>query len=152
MSQNSRLRSPELSHPACINSVRLAHGHRHAKRLEAVERLCLRVALVGGRSGVRRRRVVAVDGRIERPRNIGVLRRRRGVVERGQLVLARVLLLLFARVEVALGTVIPVMSALVSARKSFVSPRLIPNMASSAGVLVVQCCCVVTIGDLCRVG
>ena len=148
MSQPSPTHTEVLSHTAGINSVRLAHGHRHAKRLEAVERLCLRVALVGRR----RVPVVAVDGRIERSGNIPALGGRRGVVDRGQLVLTGVLLLLFTRVEVALGTVVAVMGALVSARKCLVSPHFIPDGIWSAWVLAVQGCCVVTIGGLCRVG
>lgn len=104
-----------LHHAACVNRSRLADCHWHAESLQAIESLGLVVhnAAIG---------VVAIiwrwngfiGGSVERPRNVCGLGCRRCLLERAELVFARVLFLLFSRkIERAFAPIFPAVSTLV---------------------------------------
>ena len=87
--------------------VRLAHRHRHAQRLQAIESLRMR----------HRRRRRAIGHRVKGCGDVGVLRARRGFLEGTEVVLTRVLLLVFAReVKAAFGAIATIVGSLVSTR------------------------------------
>lgn len=103
----SRQREKALHHGAGVDGLWLRHGHGHAQRLQRVES---RHAGGGNPHG---RRCRAVDSRVERVGHVARLRRGRGVIERAELVLARVFLLLLAREVEALAAFAAIVRTLV---------------------------------------